>query len=492
MIFKHLDADGDTVTIFNASDFGIFKDQMISKVFVVKNAAVKSVQFQENPSIAPSAPTESTSAPNRAYHKNVICDGCDKEIYGYRYKCLECADFDLCMECEPKQHNHHLMIRIAHPNDAEICYKSKLGKRFLRHRRSESLCSKDEKVGKHHHYHHKRHASNASVRPSHPFGNFVSGVLQSFVDNPYQNDNANANASTNTVLSSQKVDGKKSQKIHNGQPATTAKASVFGTSAASASGRSMVVGDLVRDFLQVLETPKQNSNASTNTGKAEGEKQEKTVNGTATKPTSAPNVQSFGTTAPSYGFNVAGDAASKKSPDVPLKQSIDMLSHMAQNFAAMMDPFATYMEKNANSSAATAVAAGAAAAATAAKAAANSSIVATTAAMAKLSDATTAPIENVLNNASTSTESAEPMNCDQELSNNEVCLGSGAMVIDCDDDDEDEALRNLVTSLNVNTSNSTNDVAEATKKDSVTSIENEKGLCKFLCAFYFLRKYFYL
>lgn len=94
----------------------------------MKNSTTKSVQFQEkqnvawSPAAAAPAPapapaassatlSTSTSAPQlaRVLHPNVICDGCDKSIFGYRYKCLECADFDLCAECEPKSHNHHLV-----------------------------------------------------------------------------------------------------------------------------------------------------------------------------------------------------------------------------------------------------------------------------------------------------------------------------------------------------------------------------------------------
>lgn len=50
------------------------------------------------------------------HHDNVICDGCDNGVFGFRYKCLQCYDYDLCMNCEGKQlHNHHRMIRIPDP-----------------------------------------------------------------------------------------------------------------------------------------------------------------------------------------------------------------------------------------------------------------------------------------------------------------------------------------------------------------------------------------
>lgn len=379
-------------------DFGIFQEQKINKVFVVKSAPVKTVQFQEKPTIASAAPTASTSASNRARHANVICDACDNEIYGYRYKCLECPDFDLCMECEPKSHYQHLMIRIADPNDAEICYKSKLGKRFLRHRRSESLCSKpEEKLGKHHHGHHhghKRHASSASVRPPHPFGDIVYGVLQSLAGN-----NQNTNAATKTDAPNQ------SATVAN-QQAT--------------------------------------ANATSNT----------------TTPTSAP----------SYGFSAenSNPSATPKSPCVPLKQSIDILSHMAQNFATMMDPFSTYMEQMSNSASASASVAANAASAAAASVASS----------VKVDESANKSKDDISANASVNGEN-EPMNTDQESSaaNKEPNKVADAMIIDCSDD-EDEDLRNLVTSLHVApTTTGSDNAPEADKKDECATLtDNEKGL----------------
>lgn len=267
----------------------------------MKNIAPKSVQFQEKPNVAFDAPRTSSATASashaRVLHPNVICDACDKSIFGYRYKCLECADFDLCMDCEPKAHNHHLMIRICDPNDAEICYRSKLGKRFLRHRRSESLCTKldekeKEKDKRHHHGHHqhKRHASSASaVRPP-TFSDVLCSVLKSYAAGPNE-----ASASTKPT-----------------QPG----------GADSSKNQSAKVG----------------AEASTSTATAGNANEGR-------KASSAPNTNATQTPVnpPPYGFSFPGVSPNEKC--VPLKHGIDMLSHVAQNFAAMMDPFATFMEQ---------------------------------------------------------------------------------------------------------------------------------------------------
>jgi len=50
-------------------------------------------------------------------HLNIVCDSCDKEIRGRRYKCLICPDFDLCQSCEQKnEHFEHAMMRLVKPD----------------------------------------------------------------------------------------------------------------------------------------------------------------------------------------------------------------------------------------------------------------------------------------------------------------------------------------------------------------------------------------
>jgi len=67
----------------------------------------------------------------RVLHRHVICDGCQGHIYGIRYKCSDCDDFDLCETCEA-QNLHpedHILMKIKLPSRIHV-YKPYVIQKF--------------------------------------------------------------------------------------------------------------------------------------------------------------------------------------------------------------------------------------------------------------------------------------------------------------------------------------------------------------------------
>ena len=52
----------------------------------------------------------------RQLHPGITCDGCNGPVYGTRYKCSGCPNYDLCSACKVKGiHTHHKMAAIKNP-----------------------------------------------------------------------------------------------------------------------------------------------------------------------------------------------------------------------------------------------------------------------------------------------------------------------------------------------------------------------------------------
>ncbi|XP_010899401.2 sequestosome-1 [Esox lucius] len=49
-------------------------------------------------------------------HPNVTCDECNGPVWGTRFKCTVCPDYDLCSQCQSKGlHKEHVLLPILHP-----------------------------------------------------------------------------------------------------------------------------------------------------------------------------------------------------------------------------------------------------------------------------------------------------------------------------------------------------------------------------------------
>ncbi|XP_033742230.1 sequestosome-1-like [Pecten maximus] len=100
------DQDGDLIT-FNSDEelleaLGFVNDGML-RVFINES---------DGQSTQGARPDEGTGEK----HPNVICDGCEGAIFGSRFKCVICPDYDLCASCEKKgMHSEHDMLKITTP-----------------------------------------------------------------------------------------------------------------------------------------------------------------------------------------------------------------------------------------------------------------------------------------------------------------------------------------------------------------------------------------
>ncbi|EAA14078.3 AGAP009928-PA, partial [Anopheles gambiae str. PEST] len=129
------DDDGDEIRITTDDDYGSFLQAMANakaRLYVVGKKTAPLVSTSIDKEEQPVAQCEADGAPmqNAAtdamagkdlpFHPHVVCDVCDGDIIGHRYKCLTCHDFDICMNCEAKfRHKDHLMMRI--PRSEMLC-----------------------------------------------------------------------------------------------------------------------------------------------------------------------------------------------------------------------------------------------------------------------------------------------------------------------------------------------------------------------------------
>lgn len=116
VLIKHLerwifsDDEGDNVTV--SSD-----DELIAALMYVKREA--SEPFRLIVKATSSNKSDSTANSNQgncqgSIHFGVTCDGCQSPVRGFRYKCFQCPDFDLCGKCESAGfHPGHTMIRVT-------------------------------------------------------------------------------------------------------------------------------------------------------------------------------------------------------------------------------------------------------------------------------------------------------------------------------------------------------------------------------------------
>ncbi|KAF9364133.1 hypothetical protein BGX34_002450, partial [Mortierella sp. NVP85] len=84
-------------------------------------------------------------------HYNVICDGCENEIHGVRYKCGNCADYDLCGNCEarpdPIHDPTHIFLKIRRPIATRLTSATPLLPQMYQRGWGRTLCHHPQQTG---------------------------------------------------------------------------------------------------------------------------------------------------------------------------------------------------------------------------------------------------------------------------------------------------------------------------------------------------------
>ena len=105
-----------TLGVAAVGDLQAFSEDSVGMIVdaLLGDAAVAALASQLEVVDAASLPT---------VHPGVACDGCDGAVAGIRWKCVNCADFDLCQACEAGNHGHdatHMFLKVERPVDRQI------------------------------------------------------------------------------------------------------------------------------------------------------------------------------------------------------------------------------------------------------------------------------------------------------------------------------------------------------------------------------------
>uniref|UniRef100_A0A023GPA0 Putative sequestosome 1 n=1 Tax=Amblyomma triste TaxID=251400 RepID=A0A023GPA0_AMBTT len=115
-ILSWTDPEGDEIVMSSDAELAQAVQNMkdgVLKIFVVLVSPAGANSDERKP--APAAGASATEDSTRV-HAGVLCDACDQEIRGVRYKCLQCEDYDLCDSCHGKKiHDEHDMLKLVNP-----------------------------------------------------------------------------------------------------------------------------------------------------------------------------------------------------------------------------------------------------------------------------------------------------------------------------------------------------------------------------------------
>lgn len=129
---------------------------------------------QASPASTSSSPKKSDE--DKEVHAGVVCDCCDEAIVGFRYKCTQCFNFDLCMACEGKmRHREHIMMRI--PSPTLSLYPPAMESRRHWKKHLETV-QPEEQEKAHRHHGKKRHDRRRCNRSANLFDGFFRALAE--------------------------------------------------------------------------------------------------------------------------------------------------------------------------------------------------------------------------------------------------------------------------------------------------------------------------
>lgn len=177
------DKDGSQFSIINDDDLAVFleAEDLFENIVRVEINGVdrttpaeetsppKRVRIEET-NDAPASDSPSNDGVEKVVHPGVVCDCCDSDIVGFRYKCTECFNYDLCMTCEGKmRHRDHVMMRIPAPVQV---FSPRDCKRRSKKSEIPQQTSESDKAHRHH------HGKRGHHRRPHHRGSFFDGFFR--------------------------------------------------------------------------------------------------------------------------------------------------------------------------------------------------------------------------------------------------------------------------------------------------------------------------
>ncbi|EDW57683.1 protein ref(2)P [Drosophila virilis] len=139
-----IDSDSDEIEVINQNDYEIFLAKCEKNMHLqIAACRIEQADAKEAPA---SGPAEDDPT-NFIIHEGIECDSCKAcPLIGFRYKCMQCPNFDLCQACESAhKHPEHLMARMPTNNGPRLidAWITGPGTSSRIHRRASRRCRDD-------------------------------------------------------------------------------------------------------------------------------------------------------------------------------------------------------------------------------------------------------------------------------------------------------------------------------------------------------------